>query len=489
MEPQASPEHPTPENTSLYDDEARKLIRRLANSVIGKYGFHRCDRDDLEQELALDLCRRSPQFDSARLDRKTFVTSVLRNRLRSLIRDNCRHKRRQPAHDDEALDSIPDGAHRHYVAPRANDELECLETRLDVETRLVQLPPEVRALAELLQTVKVAEAARQLGLSRRELQRQLKVLRTQLADLSAGVSKRKADKSSEKRSISTDGDCELSESVPITSEHPAMSLASDLSFLQREPAEAYHARAGEFLASHMLADFRKCPLLYHRKRAGLLADEDRPAYLVGRAAHTVILEGLDVFHQTYAVGGPVNPKTGQPFGSSTKAWAEWAEAQGKPVLTTENYNLVMRMAEGVRENAEAKGLLGEGVAEGVVRTEYCGVACQIRLDWLNPKSGIVDLKTADDLTWFEADARRYGYSHQLAFYRAVLAQVIGVWMPVHLIAVEKKEPHRCGVWRVSDDTLSIAQQENEAAIRRLRHCTSLGSWPTGYEDVRVFEAA
>jgi hypothetical protein len=71
----------------------------------------------------------------------------------------------------------------------------------------------------------------------------------------------------------------------------------------------------------------------------------------------------------------------------------------------------------------------------------------------------------------------------------VLAQVIGIWMPVHLVAVEKKEPHRCGVWRVSDDTLSIAQQENEAAIRRLRNCTSLGNWPTGYEDVRVFEAA
>jgi transcriptional regulator NrdR family protein len=45
------------------------------------------------------------------------------------------------------------------------------------------------------------------------------------------------------------------------------------------------------------------------------------------------------------------------------------------------------------------------------------------------------------------------------------------------------------VWRVSDDTLSIAQQENEAAIRRLRQCTSLGNWPTGYEEVRLFEAA
>ena len=52
--------------------------------------------------------------------------------------------------------------------------------------------------------------------------------------------------------------------------------------LIHEPADVYHANAGEYLSSHLLADFRKCPLLYHRKRSGLIPDEDRPAYLVGR---------------------------------------------------------------------------------------------------------------------------------------------------------------------------------------------------------------
>jgi hypothetical protein len=270
---------------------------------------------------------------------------------------------------------------------------------------------------------------------------------------------------------------------------PTAAPAAGCDFLICEPAEVYHAKAGQYLSSHLLADFRKCPLLYHRKRCGLQADEDRPAYLVGRAAHTVILEGPEVFHRTYAVGGPVNPKTGQPFGSSTKAWAEWAGAQGKPVLTAEQYNLVMQMAEGVQQNAEAKKLLAAGVAEGVLRSEYCGVPCQIRVDWFNPQQGIVDLKSCDTIDYFEADARRYGYAHQVSFYRGVLAQVIGVWKPVYLIAVEKKEPYRCGVWRVSEDTLRIAQQENEAAIRRLVRCEESGVWETGYEAVRLFDAA
>ena len=262
---------------------------------------------------------------------------------------------------------------------------------------------------------------------------------------------------------------------------------SSFGCLTFEPAEVYHAKSGEFLSSHLLADFRKCPLLYHRKRCGLVPSEDRPAYLMGRAAHTVILEGKEAFEQSFAVGGPVNPKTGLPYGSSTKAWAEWAEAQNKDVLTNDQYGLVMQMANGVQVNALARELLSHGVPEGVVRAEYSGVACQIRMDWLDPHQGIVDLKTCDDLTWFEADARRYCYIHQLAFYRAVLAQVIGVPMPVHLIAVEKKEPFRCGVWRVGPDALAATQRENEAAIQRLQRCAALNQWPTGYEECRFLD--
>jgi len=69
-----------------------------------------------------------------------------------------------------------------------------------------------------------------------------------------------------------------------------------------EPAEVYHARAGEFLNSHWLGDFRRCPLLYHRQHQGLVPTGDkRPAYLVGSAAHTVILKGEEAFYRRYAV--------------------------------------------------------------------------------------------------------------------------------------------------------------------------------------------
>ncbi|GAB6185742.1 PD-(D/E)XK nuclease-like domain-containing protein [Thermopirellula anaerolimosa] len=260
------------------------------------------------------------------------------------------------------------------------------------------------------------------------------------------------------------------------------------SFLIRESAEVYQAKASEYLTSHQLADFRRCPVLYRKKRLGLIEDEDRPAYLVGRALHTLVLEGRDAFEEQYAVGGPINPKTGEFYGSSTKAFAEWAAEQGKPVLTVQQHDLVQRMGEGVRGHGLARDLLSEGTPEGVVRAEYCQMPCQIRMDWFDPHRGIVDLKTCDDLDWFEADARRYGYVHQVAFYQAVLSQAISLYQPIFFIAVEKREPFRCGVWQVHQDILNLAQRENEAAIERLRRCMASDTWGTGYESLRLFDA-
>ncbi len=92
----------------------------------------------------------------------------------------------------------------------------------------------------------------------------------------------------------------------------------DMGFLVRESEDVYRARAKDNLTSHALADFRSDPYLFHKKRLGLVPDEDRPAYLLGRAAHTLILEGRDRYEAEYAFGGPVNPKTGAPSSRTTR---------------------------------------------------------------------------------------------------------------------------------------------------------------------------
>lgn len=46
----------------------------------------------------------------------------------------------------------------------------------------------------------------------------------------------------------------------------------------REPQAVYQAKASEYLTSHQLADFRRCPLLYRKKKLGLIEEGDRPAW-------------------------------------------------------------------------------------------------------------------------------------------------------------------------------------------------------------------
>jgi len=264
-------------------------------------------------------------------------------------------------------------------------------------------------------------------------------------------------------------------------------LHIDLSVLSVEPADAYHARAGEYLSSHQLLDFMACPKLYQKKRLGLIEEADSAAFLLGEATHCRILEGRDAFESRFAVGGPINPQKNKPYGKDTKAFRDWAKGQSKSGIHYDDLPLIENLASGVAAHEDAAELLLHGRSEGVVRTDYCDTPCQIRIDWLHPNQGIVDLKTTADLDRFAYDAVKLRYNHQLAFYQAVLAQVIDQFVPVYLIAVEKKEPFRCGVWRVSDQSLADARSANEQAIHRLRRAWELDEFPTGYEVVRVLE--
>ena len=256
------------------------------------------------------------------------------------------------------------------------------------------------------------------------------------------------------------------------------------------PAAEYHAasRSGKYMSSHLLSDFRESPALYHKETSGEVSDNETPALLLGRTAHCLILEGRTAFDSEYLVAdGPVNSKTGESFGRATKAYAEWLSSQDREVVSSRDYGFMLKLQKSVWLHPVASELLNDGQAEGVIRTEYCGVPCQIRMDWFSPKHGLIDLKTCDSLKWFESDCRRYSYVFQLAFYRAVIRQATGKDVPVHIIAVEKNEPFSTGVWNLTDEVLDLAEHANEAALERYRNCRSTGIWPTGYEEVRLID--
>lgn len=265
----------------------------------------------------------------------------------------------------------------------------------------------------------------------------------------------------------------------------------DTSFLIQEPHEAYHAKTGkEFLSSHMLGAFIRCPLEYHQRITGTWENKDSKAYALGRAAHTMILEGVPQYDKEYSYASPpINPETEKPYGATAapyKAFVAEVEATGKTLLTQAQHCLILEMAKSVMQHKQAMTLLEKGVAEAVVECTYGGTLIHTRMDWLNPERGMVDLKTCDNLTNFEMDARRFNYINQLAFYRSALSLKAYQNVPVYMIAVEKRPPFRCGVWRVDPHALHQAHLQNHAAIGRLLTCERTDVWPTGYEEIRDF---
>lgn len=265
------------------------------------------------------------------------------------------------------------------------------------------------------------------------------------------------------------------------------SAAISSPLLLDEPYEVYHRAREQYLTSHQLIEFAQNPMLYRKKRLALVSDGDTDAFRVGRATHTLILEGEDKFRQGWVIGGPINPKTGAPYGEDTKAYAEWREQQGKPAVSDAEYLRILGMRAGVLMHAEAAEALSEGVAERTVRTHVGGVPVQARFDWLTPDGSLHDLKTCADLDDFETDLWRYGYPWQQAFYLMV-AKACGLKLPAEatLIAIEKEEPFRCGVWRITAPTIRACQRDLIAALWALREANANpDAWPTGAEGIRT----
>lgn len=266
--------------------------------------------------------------------------------------------------------------------------------------------------------------------------------------------------------------------------HP---LLEHFDFLIHESEEAFRASAAAHLDGEQLDDFRRDAFLFHQRQRGHLQRREPHDAHFQRAAAVRILRGRDALENEFAVDGPVDSRTGQPCGKYSREFEQWAGEQGKPALGPDEIELVEHVARSVASHDAACDLLADGVAHGIVRSDYRGVLCQERFDWLNPHRGIVALHLCDGISWLDSTLRYGGTAHTLAFRRALLAEATGQTVPVHVIAVEKRAPHRCGVWHVSRLLLHGVQRENDKALRRLKRCRDRNHWPTGYERVRVLK--
>ncbi|MCD8139660.1 MAG: PD-(D/E)XK nuclease-like domain-containing protein [Planctomycetaceae bacterium] len=241
----------------------------------------------------------------------------------------------------------------------------------------------------------------------------------------------------------------------------------------------------------MLKEFRLCPAHYHAIVTGCVHPTTSRAYRLGKAAHMLVLEGESTVRKAFAIGGPMNGRTGRAYCHDSQAFRQWACEIGinaDAILTPNEWHTLQRMDDAIQRHREASELLSDGWAELCACARLADLPCQARFDWLRHNHTVVDLKTTADIARFEADARRFGYLHQFAFYRQV-AEAAGNQVEMAAVVVEKRPPYRVGVWRFPDAALAPYAAANLSALASLKRCRETRTWPTGYETARAFPPA
>jgi hypothetical protein len=279
------------------------------------------------------------------------------------------------------------------------------------------------------------------------------------------------------------------------------------SFLIEEDAD-YHAIAkrAEAVSASALKVFRQSPRDYQAQYLrGEIKRSESPALVIGRAAHALILEGVETFEKSFVMVedldeefGFVNPKTGSMYGETTKAWKE-AKTKldevhpGTTIISRDVWSDCQGMAASVRQHPIACKMLEVGDAERVFRKKVNDEPFyrQSRIDFVaDIGSGgivLVDLKTTDDLSSFSRKAWKFGYPEQLAFYKDLFCRTTGNTpgeIDVLIVAVEKKAPYKVAVANLPHAVLQVLQNRNEENISRLAQLfNGEDDWPTGYEGV------
>ena len=198
----------------------------------------------------------------------------------------------------------------------------------------------------------------------------------------------------------------------------------------------------------------------------------KPAMAMGIVTASIALE--DAVDDRLVVW-PHDTRTKKGF----KAFKQ--EHDGKIILTTPEFNRVLRMAAAVRSNKEAMAWLEGSAREVTVTSELHGVPLKGRIDSLK-KTLLADLKTTGCAAHeeFGRTAARLHYDMKMGCY----AKWADAWNACYIV-VENKPPFCCVVYDIPIPNLELGWSKAADIIKRYAECRESGVWP-GPENGTLF---
>lgn len=166
------------------------IVKRKVRQIIGRAGYTRQDKEDLEQELLTRLLQGLRSFDPDVAHRKSFVTAIVERAVATILRDAEAQKRdhRRISSLQRLVDLTDEGptelaetiGDREYNGrrcrdPRSDEDLAQLVT--DLAEVIDSMPGELRDLAERMKTQSISAIAREIGVPRTTLNDAVRRLR------------------------------------------------------------------------------------------------------------------------------------------------------------------------------------------------------------------------------------------------------------------------------------------------------------------------
>ena len=165
------------------DDYAVNLIRYKTRRLIGQAGYTKSDQEDIEQDLSLHLRQQLPKHNPRKGTLKTFINTVLDNKIRTMVAARITSQLNVRQHDyslDETIETeIGDKVSRAeamdleeylmgvgYISRRA---LDAVELRIDVHYAVSLLPSDLQSLCARLQEHTILDIAHEDGVTRQKI--------------------------------------------------------------------------------------------------------------------------------------------------------------------------------------------------------------------------------------------------------------------------------------------------------------------------------
>lgn len=227
----------------------------------------------------------------------------------------------------------------------------------------------------------------------------------------------------------------------------------------------YHSMV-EYLSKSSLDQIHKSPAHF---QAYINNEKKEPtsSMIFGSLVHSVVFGQND-----YAISPICDRRT-----KEGKAIYEQflAESEGKELIVTqEQYDQALAIAQAVAKHPKAAALLTEGIAETPVFGELNGVLAKCKPDFKNTKFNVlVDLKTTTDASPAEFSKSVYNYRYHV---QAAMYMDITKATRFFFIAVEKEAPFNCEVYELDDESIAIGRAEYLADIETFKTCLKTENW-------------